>query len=250
VTGSSGSKRALRQRLATQWAESVENWFSQDQSVRTGFLDTAILDALGDARGKNVIDIGCGEGRFSRVLARQGASVTGVDLTQAFIDRARSLAGDTESYLVDDAERLDQVPDGTFDLAVSYIVLVDLLDFAASIDAAFRVLRAGGRFVVCNIHPIRSSAPGGWIKHGNDKLFYPVDDYMHEGPRQWSWGDRPFINMHRPLSSYLTAFRRSGFTLEGLHEPTPSRDQLEAHPTFDDEFRAPNFILYVLLKPG
>ena len=56
--------------------------------------------------------------------------------------------------------------------------------------------------------------------------------------------------MHRPISSYLTAFRRSGFTLEDLHEPTPSRDQLEAQPTFDDEFRAPNFILYVLVKPG
>jgi len=56
--------------------------------------------------------------------------------------------------------------------------------------------------------------------------------------------------VHRPLSVYVTAFLASGFTLEGLREPTPSADQLAAHPTFDDEYRAPNFILYVLGKPA
>ena len=241
---------ALRRRLAAQWEESVDDWLDQDQSVRTGFLDAAVLDALGDVNGKAVIDVGCGEGRFSRVLAGRGASVTGVDLTAAFIDRARALAVGGETYLVDDAETLARVADAAFDLAVSYIVLVDLLDFAASIDAAFRVLRPGGRFVVCNIHPLRSSLPDAWIRRGKDKLFYPVDEYMREGPRQWSWWDRPFINVHRPLSVYVAAFLASGFTLEGLREPTPSADQLAAHPTFDDEYRAPNFILYVLRKPA
>lgn len=169
----------LRRRLAARWEESVDDWFGQDQSVRTGFLDAAVLDALGDVNGKAVIDVGCGEGRFSRVLAGRGASVTGVDLTAAFIDRARALAVGGETYLVDDAETLARVPDAAFDLAVSYIALVDLLDFAASIDAAFRVLRPGGRFVVCNIHPLRSSLPDAWIRRGKDKLCYPVRD----GPR-------------------------------------------------------------------
>ena len=243
------SDQELRERLVAQWEESVDDWLAQDQSVRTGFLDARMLEALGDVNGLNVLDIGCGEGRFCRELATRGAVVTGIDLTKAFVNRARHLGGTTETYLVDDAETLGKVPEDAFDLAVSYIVLVDLLDYDASVAAAYRVLRPGGRFVICNIHPIRSSVPG-WIKRFDHKLFYAVDNYMQEGPRQWPWRGKPLVNMHRPLSSYIETFLASGFALEALVEPTPSSAQLEANPNFADEIRVPNFIIYVLRKPA
>ena len=47
----------------------------------------------------------------------------------------------------------------------------------------------------------------------------------------------------------MSAFLDAGFVLEALHEPTPSDEQLVEHPDFDDEFRAPNFIIYILKKP-
>ena len=238
----------LPERLHTQWAESAQDWIDADQSVRTGMLDRWMLDSLGDVSGKSVIDIGCGEGRFSRLLSKLGASVTGVDLTEALIERAYSLSAG-ETYRIGNAETLEGVASATFDIAVSYIVLVDLLDYRSAINAAFRVLRPGGRFLVCNIHPMRSCVPVGWIKQGDTKLFYPVDNYTDEGPREWMWWGRPFVNMHRTLSSHITAFLEAGFTLRALHEPVPSEEELAANPTFDDEYRAPNFIIYVLDKP-
>ena len=238
----------LSERLRRQWAESAQDWIETDQAVRTGLLDRWMLDALGDVCGKSVIDIGCGEGRFSRLLSKLGASVTGVDLTEAFIAQARAISA-SETYMLGDAESLREIEDEKFDLAVSYIVLVDLLDYRSAINAAFRVLRPGGRFVVSNIHPMRSSQSGGWVTQADRKLFYPVDDYTREGAREFNWWGRRFVNMHRTLSSHISAFLSAGFTLSALREPVPSSEELAANPTFDDENRCPNFIVYVLEKP-
>ena len=205
-------------------------------------------ELLGDVSGKSAIDIGCGEGRFSRILSELGATVTGIDLTEPFIERARSLSTG-EIYLLGNAETLQDIESNTYDFAVSYIVLVDLQDYRSAINAAFRVLRPGGRFVVCNIHPMRSCVEGGWIKQGDAKLFYPVDNYTDEGPREFNWFGRKFVNMHFTLSSYIEAFLDAGFILRALHEPIPSAEELAANPTFDDEYRIPNFIIYVLEKP-
>lgn len=238
----------LPERLRTQWVESAQDWIDADQAVRTGMLDRWMLDSLGDVTGKSAIDIGCGEGRFSRLLSKLGATVTGVDLTESLIERARSLSAG-ETYLLGNAENLQGIDSNTYDIAVSYIVLVDLQDYRSAINAAYRILRAGGRFVVRNIHPMRSSVSGGWIKQGDAKLFYPVDNYTDEGPREFTWFGRQFINMHRTLSSHIGTFLDAGFTLRALHEPIPSAEELAANPTFDDEYRIPNFIIYVLDKP-
>ena len=238
-----------RDRLRTQWAASAEDWISQDQTIRTDFLDSWMLDALGNVSGKRVLDIGCGEGRFTRILAGLGADATGIDLTEPLLDRARRLAVADETYLLSDAETLDGIESDSFDLAVSYIVLVDLHDYRASIEAAYRVLRPGGAFIVCNVHPMRMAVPMGWITQGGRKLFYPIDAYADEGPREFTWWGRDFLNMHRMLSSYMAAFLDAGFVLQALHEPTPTPEQLERNPHFDDEYRAPNFIIYHLIKP-
>lgn len=241
---------SLEDRLRRQWTAAAQDWIGQDQAVRTGMLDSWMLDALGDVRGKRVLDIGCGEGRFSRLLAGLGAEVTGVDLAEPLIGRARSLAVGGDEYLVGDAETLEGIADGSFDLAVSYIVLVDLLDYRGSIRAARRVLKPGSKFVVCNVHPMRSAVPYGWVNLAGRKLFYAVDSYTDEGPREFEWWGRRFVNMHRTLSSYVSAFLDAGFVLEGIEEPVPSEAQLAENPSFDDEYRSPNFIVYRLGKPG
>ncbi len=242
----------IERRLRAQWTGAAQDWIETDQAIRTAFLDTWMLDAIGDVSGKTVIDIGCGEGRFCRLLAGRGAAVTGVDLTEPLIERARALGGEAETYAVGDAENLAGVPDASFDVAVSYIVLVDLLDYRRSVREAYRVLRPGGRFVVCTIHPMRSAVlgPETWVRDGDRKLHYRLDNYADEGPREFEWWDRTFVNMHWTLSSHVSAFLDAGFVLEALQEPTPSEEQLAAHPDFDDELRVPNFIIFALRRPA
>ena len=80
----------LKNELKAQWEAMAEDWISQVQdgetSHREAMLDGWMLDAVGDVSGRKVIDLGCGEGRFSRMLAERGAVVTGVDLCRPFIE--------------------------------------------------------------------------------------------------------------------------------------------------------------------
>ena len=242
----------LKDELKAQWEAMAQDWISLSQdsekSHREAMLDGWMLDAVGDVSGRKLIDLGCGEGRFSRMLAERGAVVTGVDLCVPFVEFAKSHRVTNEVYLLGDMEDLHTVPDAEFDLAVSYVTLVDVPDMANAVREAFRVLRRGGRFVVCNLHPMVSANPG-WIRQGSRQLHYPVDRYFDEGERNISQReDRPWTNFHRTLSTQFHTFLGAGFTVEDIREPTPTAEQAARYPVVSDNLRVPEFIIYILRK--
>lgn len=239
--------------LKAQWEGMADDWISLMQgpevSHREAMLDDWMLDAIGQVSGRKVIDLGCGEGRFSRMLAQRGAMVTGVDLCRPFIEFAVNNRVNDETYMIGDMEDLGRVPDEEFDIAVSYISLVDVPDMPKAVGEAYRVLRCGGTFVACNTHPMVSANPG-WIKQGSRQLYYPVDRYFDEGERDISQKeDLPWTNFHRTLSKHFQTFAGVGFTVEDIREPTPDQKQAERYPFIADNLRVPEFIIFILRKP-
>ena len=244
----------LKEQMRTEWTELAEEWMEAvriggDRNPhREGMLDSWMLDAAGDVSGQRVIDLGCGEGRFSRMLADRAAIVTGIDLCEPFVEYALENRTRGEDYFVADMEDLSRIEDAAFDMAVSYVTLVDVLNLESAVGEAYRVLRPGGRFVVCNLHPM-VSAGNGWIKHGTTKLHFKLGDYFDEGTRQMQTKGKSLTNFHRSLSSYVSSFLGAGFTLDGIREPKPSPEQAAEYPYIADNLRVPEFIIYLLRKP-
>ena len=242
---------ALRQ----EWRELAPGWIRESREGRNanreGLLDPPMLAACGDVTGLRALDCGCGEGRFCRLLAARGAAeVVGLDLCGPMIDAAREWAAERQQYRVADVQDLSFLEPATFDLAVSYLNQCDLPNFEANLQAVWRVLRPGGRFVVANLHPMRS-AVGTWHRTAaGEKLHVVVDHYFDEGPRQWRMMDCDFTNFHRTLQTYVRGFLATGFSLVDLVEPTVTAEHLADWPELDDERRVPNFIIYVCEKPA
>lgn len=85
-------------------------------------LDAYLLEACGDVTGLRILDSGCGEGRFCRLLVERGAGfVLGVDTCEPMIAAARELQLSREEYVVGDVENLHFLQNESFDLAVSYL---------------------------------------------------------------------------------------------------------------------------------
>lgn len=106
------------------------------------------------ARGLQVLEIGCGLGTDGAQFAKAGADYTGVDLTEAAVELARTrfeLFGLEGQFRTADAENLD-FADASFDLVYSHGVLHHTPDAERAVREIHRVLRPGGRAVVMLYH--------------------------------------------------------------------------------------------------
>ena len=111
-----------------------------------------LAEFAGLKAGESVLDIGCGIGGPSRLLAAEfGCTVTGIDLTPEFIEAANVLTercGLSKQVTFDTGNALDlPYRDGTFDVAWTQHVVMNIQDRAKFYSEAARVLKPGGRLV-------------------------------------------------------------------------------------------------------
>jgi len=180
-----------------------------------------------------VLDIACGNGNFSRHMARLGAQVVATDISQTMIERAQQYqkqAGRITYQVVDAAnsEQLLALGTGCFDAAVSNMALMDMSTIEPLLESLAQLLKPGGRFVFSTQHP-------SFLPHGS-KI---VEQSDREGKIITQYGLKittyitptvstglairgqpvPHYYFHRPLSLLLDYCFKAGFVLDGLKEP-------------------------------
>ena len=228
--------------MSEGWDQSAQAWIDvvgdQGDWGRRHVLDGPMLARVDAANVQSAVDIGCGEGRFCRMLRDRGIRMIGVDPTAALIEQARVLdpSGD---YRITRGEALD-LGDASVDLAVFYLSLIDISDLGAALMEARRVVRPGGRVLVANLQGFNTAAePLGWTHEPDGTRRFCIDHYMVERPRHTAWQGIAIVNWHRPFSVYMQGFLDLGFNLRHFAEPLPTTEGDKA----DRYRRAPNFLI-------
>jgi SAM-dependent methyltransferase len=233
------------------WEVSAQAWVDsigeRGDWGREHVLDPVMSGRITGRSFKRALDVGCGEGRFCRMLKEAGIAATGIDPTPQMLDvaRRRDPAGD---YRLGHAEELEFEAE-SFDLVVSYITLVDIPDFRAAIREMVRVLKPGGSLLLANLTSfVSAGAERGWVKdaQGQD-LYFPLDRYLEECPFWLEWAGIRIENWHRPLSAYMTAFLESGLKLNFFAEPGPASGEPAAQARFR---RVPWFVVMEWERPA
>ncbi len=212
---------------------------------RRHVLDRPMLERVALCRPGNAVDIGCGEGRFCRMLAERGIQIIGIDPTEALIAQARARDPICD-YRIARAEALP-FADGSFDLAVSYNSLIDIADIGTAIAEMARVLRPGGTLLIANLTSFNTAgSPAGWTSDGAGGQRFAIDNYMDERADWVSWRDIRIQNWHRPLSLYMGLLLAAGLELRHFAEPLPYGGDPDRAARFR---RVPWFLIMEWQKP-
>lgn len=233
------------------WEAAADAWIEHaDSSVyQSEFLRPKMLALAGDVSRSRVLDLGCGEGTYARELVRRGARVTGVDGSQRLIDAARQRTRDARldgDYYCLNANALDGLADGAFDLIVASMVLMNVEDYPGAMREAWRVLAPGGALCISITHPCFSAPVSDWVGgKGKHARHFAVDRYFE----RVAWEDRiapsfrtPTLRRHRPLEDYMAGALAAGFALRQFQEPMATDEDVRAVPKFVYMARVPYFL--------
>lgn len=255
--------------VAAHWDRNAELWAGH---VRRGldvyreyFNNPAFLEFIGDPKGMSVLDAGCGEGYNTRILARNGAKMAGVDISPRMVALARQEEAREPlgiRYEVASFSDLSLFAAASFDVVVSFMALMDGPDFAGAAGEIFRVLRPGGLLIFSMTHPCFNTRGYGWIEDGqSNAIKLTVSDYFDEESNLTQWRFKgvspdeaaPFVvpRFPRTLSSYLNRLIGAGFGLQRIEEPRPTAEACLKQPALQRWRDHAAIFLYVrAVKPS
>jgi SAM-dependent methyltransferase len=242
-------KKELHEENRQSWnaATQAHNSHKDDQAkfFREGghTLYPEELSLLGDLNGRSLVHLQCNAGQDTLSLAKLGATVTGVDISDVAIDFARQLSADTGipatfhradvfDWLTETAESGQQ-----FDIVFSsYGALCWLSDLTTWAKGIAAILKPGGRIVLVDFHPYTMIFGDDWAFEfdyfqGGKPMTWDdgIGDYVAMAgeslaPSGYLTGEEAFVNPHPshefqwPISEIITAVLQAGLRLTTFNE--------------------------------
>lgn len=253
------------------WNESAEVWTRLARAgydVYRNYLNTpAFFKMLPEVQGLGGLDIGCGEGYNTRLLAARGARVTAIDIAEVFVSHAKQTESDNPSTILYQVASAVELPfaDAAFDFATAFMSLMDIPETERGLSEAYRVLKPGGFLQFSISHPCFDTPHRRNLRDRGGRTYaIEVGKYFHcrEGdidewlfkaaPEHEKRGLRKFRipRFTRTLSDWLNLIVGTGFLVERVEEPRPTDDTVAACPDLQDAQVVSYFLHLRLRKPA
>ncbi|HJQ23181.1 MAG TPA: class I SAM-dependent methyltransferase [Blastocatellia bacterium] len=216
------------------------------------YLNTpAFFRMLPAVTGLSGLDIGCGEGHNTRLLAGRGARMTAIDIAEVFIAQARDV--EEREPLGIDYRTASAVAlpfaEASFDFATGFMSFMDVPETDRVLAEAWRVLRPGGFLQFSITHPCFDTPHRRNLRDVSHKTYaIEVGDYFRnlEGEvSEWLFKAAPphvkqglpkfkTPRFTRTLSQWLNLLIDTGFLVERVEEPRPDDETVRACPGLQD----------------
>lgn len=179
-----------------------------------------LINYIGEGCGQ-ALEVGCGEGRVSRVLKHCGYEVTSTDPVAELVKAAQN-SDSAHHYAVCAADDLP-FPSLSFDLVVAYNVLMDIESMPAALTEMRRVMRPKGLLMISIVHPLADAAR--FTDGGPEAPFVITEPYFgrkqFEGTEVRDGLQMSFFGWSDSLQGYADALEDAGLAIVSLKEPMP-----------------------------
>jgi ubiquinone/menaquinone biosynthesis C-methylase UbiE len=220
----------------------------------------AFFELLPDVTGLTGLDVGCGEGHNTRLLARRGCRVIALDIAPTFVQAAREHAesGDIR-YLLASGLHLP-FGEESFDFVTAFMSLMDVAGPELVLPEAARVLKPGGFLQFSILHPCFSPMHRRLVRDDSGRpvaieiarYFDRVDGEIEQpwlfgaAPPEAKAGLDPFLipRFHRTLADWVNTIVASRLQIEACVEPTADAETAARVRGLDDTRIVPNFIVF------
>lgn len=182
------------------------------------------LGVLGEVSGKDVLELGCGGAQWSVALAKLGARVVGLDISEVQLGHARRrvTANGVSLTLVHASAEAVPLPDRAFDVVFCDYGAMTFCDPRRTVPEAARLLRAGGLLAFSTSSPVLDMCWPAGAKRAGDRL---VLDYFELHRIE----DEGKITFTLPYGAWIRLFRSHGFAIEDLIETRPTADAVSTY---------------------
>jgi SAM-dependent methyltransferase len=208
------------------------------------------------------LDLGCGEGHNTRLLAGRGARIVALDVAEVFLAAAAAANRQDIRYVLGDGAGLP-FRAASFDAVTAFMSLMDVAEPEQTLREVARVLRPGGFVQFSVLHPLMSAPFSRWVNDDQGvRRGRAVGDYFYQGPvtETWTFSNAPaeVCERHEPftityarrtLTGWLGAVLDAGLIIDALAEPCADEQTAAAHPAVADTRIAPFFLVVRARKP-
>lgn len=221
-------KQTIKSKKGTSWG-GVAHWYdtllASDDTYQTRVILPNILRAMAIKKGERVLDLGCGQGFFTRAFWKEGAVATGVDLGKELIAIAKKDSPKEIPFFAGSAEDLSRFPDDSFDKVAMVLAVQNMESPHKVFKECMRVLKKNGSlFIVINHPAFRVPKESDWGYDEEKKVQYRrVDKYLSESKVEIEMnpgkkGCATTVSFHRPLQYFFKTLANSGFAVARLEE--------------------------------
>lgn len=231
----------------SEWAET--------SPYKQEFVYPLVLSSLKSIDAKNILDIGCASGEFSRLLARKEARVVGIDGSLELLKIARAKSKNLKiNYLKFDLGKKINFPSGYFDFVAAIHSLMNIDKYEKTIRESFRVLKSGGKFIFTIPHPCFTTPVFSFRRRiwGRICLRWSTirwEDYFtnRKIDKDVITGC-PIGHYHRKIEDYLNQLLRAGLMVTNFREPKLPKKVIGKLNSLPANF-FPDLILIEAIKP-
>jgi len=237
------------------WDVAAEAWV---HFVRTGkdfsrddVVNPITFRLIGNIKGKEVLDLACGEGYNTRILAEKGARVTGIDSSRRLISYAKACEREKplgNRYFLKNANNLIGFKECTFDLVTCFMGLHDIEDYEAAVAEVGRVLKPNGRFIFSIPHPCFEEVTMKSVKRNAadnyfERVLHIVEWKMERLSKQFET-----VSFHRTLTDYSRMLTTNRLLIRRIIEPRPTPKAMRKYPRLKNHSKRPWSIVFETLK--